>query len=51
MTANVQPQPWSDASVHEFGRDFLTFSVQHGIHCVPIDDVSATLAAKPPWRM
>jgi hypothetical protein len=37
--------------VHEFGRDFLTFSVQHGIHCVPIDDVSATLAAKPPWRM
>ncbi|KAI4840805.1 hypothetical protein E4T44_07900 [Aureobasidium sp. EXF-8845] len=38
MTANPQPQPWNDASVHEFGRDFLTFSVQHGIHCVPIDD-------------
>jgi hypothetical protein len=45
MTANSQPQPWNDASVHEFGRDFLTFSVQHGIHCVPIDDVSSRLAA------
>ncbi|KAH0290269.1 hypothetical protein KCU62_g3820, partial [Aureobasidium sp. EXF-3399] len=38
MTSNPQPQPRTDASVHEYGRDFLTFSVQHGIHCVPIDD-------------
>ncbi|CAD0023858.1 unnamed protein product, partial [Aureobasidium pullulans] len=38
MASNRQPQPWNDASVHEFGRDFLAFSVQHGIYCVPIDD-------------
>lgn len=41
MASNRQPQPWNDASVHEFGRDFLAFSVQHGIYCVPIDDVSS----------
>ncbi|KAH0274639.1 hypothetical protein KCU91_g5129, partial [Aureobasidium melanogenum] len=38
MTSNSQPQPRSGASVHEYGRDFLAFSVQHGIRCVPIDD-------------
>lgn len=41
MTLNLQPQPRSGASVYEYGRDFLRFSVQHGIHCVPIDDVSS----------
>ncbi|KAI5242782.1 hypothetical protein E4T43_04486 [Aureobasidium subglaciale] len=38
MSAIAQPQPRSDDSVHEFGRDFLSFSVQHGIYCVPIDE-------------
>ena len=46
MAFNPQPQPRDDASVHEFGRDFLSFSVQHGIHCVPIDDVSTRLAVR-----